>query len=366
MNGRGKHTMENNEKSVKLTKLTECSGCGAKVGAGELAKLLQDLQVHKDPDLLVGFDKSDDAAVYRIHENLAMVQTLDFFPPIANDPYRFGAIAAANSLSDIYAMGGEPKVALNIMMVPEDMEKEDVHQILKGGYDKVYEAGALIVGGHSIYDKEPKYGLSVTGFVNPDRVLTNSGCKPGDRLIYTKPLGIGILATAAKAEMVEEDVLRSVEEIMMTLNKYARDIMVKYEVHACTDVTGFAMLGHMLEMAQGSNTEIHLDLHAVEKLLMPGVLEFAKLGILPASVYRNRRYASQQVMAKDASRAIQDVLYDPQTSGGLLIAVGENEADALLSELKSDKRVPTAEIVGEVREYRNGERIFLHNAQIAK
>lgn len=165
--------------SIKLTKLTECAGCGAKVGAGELQALLGDLQVHTDENLLVGFDKSDDASVYKISEELAIVQTVDFFPPIADDPYRFGAIAAANALSDVYAMGGEPKLALNIMMVPEDMDKAYVHEILRGGYAKVYEAGAMITGGHSIYDKEPKYGLAVTGFVRPDRILTNSGAKAG-------------------------------------------------------------------------------------------------------------------------------------------------------------------------------------------
>lgn len=351
--------MDNEKNKIKLTKLTECSGCGAKVGAGELAKLLQDLHVHSDPNLMVGFDKSDDAAVYRVSEELAMVQTLDFFPPIADDAYRFGAIAATNSLSDIYAMGGEPKLALNIMMIPEDMPKEQVHQILKGGYDKVYEAGALIVGGHSIYDNEPKYGLSVTGFVHPKKVLTNSGCKAGDKLIYTKPLGIGILTTAAKADMVEESVLRHVEDVMMTLNKYARDIMIRYDVHACTDVTGFAMLGHLLEMAQGSDTKIHVHTKSLEGMLMQGVLDFAKLGILPASVYRNRRYAENEVEAGEVSRAMQDVLYDPQTSGGLLIAVGEEEADALLQELKNNSRVPMAEIVGEVGEFDGGKRIIL-------
>ena len=171
------------EENVKLTKLAKCAGCGAKVGAGVLAQLLEGIQVHKDPNLLVGFDKSDDASVYKVSDELALVQTLDFFPPIADDPYTFGQIAATNALSDIYAMGGDPKLALNIMCVPEDMPKDTVHQILRGGYEKVYEAGALITGGHSIFDDEPKYGLSVTGFVHPDRILTNSGAKEGDVLL---------------------------------------------------------------------------------------------------------------------------------------------------------------------------------------
>ena len=176
------------EENVKLTKLAKCAGCGAKVGAGVLAQLLEGIQVHKDPNLLVGFDKSDDASVYKVSDELALVQTLDFFPPIADDPYTFGQIAATNALSDIYAMGGDPKLALNIMCVPEDMPKDTVHQILRGGYEKVYEAGALITGGHSIFDDEPKYGLSVTGFVHPDRILTNSGAKEGDVLLLTKPI----------------------------------------------------------------------------------------------------------------------------------------------------------------------------------
>lgn len=183
------------EQDVKLTKLSRCAGCGAKVGAGVLARLLEGLQVHRDPNLLVGFDRSDDASVYRLSDELALVQTVDFFPPIADDPYLFGQIAAANALSDVYAMGGEPKLALNLMCVPRDMPDEAVHRMLRGGYDKVYEAGCLITGGHSIFDDEPKYGLAVTGFVRPDRVLTNSGARPGDVLLLTKPLGV-MLRTA--------------------------------------------------------------------------------------------------------------------------------------------------------------------------
>ena len=182
--------MDNN---VKLTKLASCAGCGAKVGAGVLAQLLGNLKVRSDPNLLVGFDKSDDASVYKISDDLALVQTVDFFPPIADDPYTFGAIAATNALSDVYAMGGEPKLALNIMAVPEKMPKDVVHEILRGGYDKAYEAGVIITGGHSILDEEPKYGLAVTGFVHPDRILTNSGAKPGDVLLFTKPIGIGVI-----------------------------------------------------------------------------------------------------------------------------------------------------------------------------
>ena len=240
------------ENQVKLTKLAQCAGCGAKVGAGTLAQLLEGIRVHSDPNLLVGFDKSDDASVYRVSDELALVQTVDFFPPIADDPYTFGQIAATNALSDVYAMGGEPKLALNIMCVPEKMEKAAIHQILRGGYDKAYEAGAIITGGHSIFDDEPKYGLAVTGFVHPDRVLTNSGARAGDVLILTKPIGIGVLTSAMKADLCDEETVQLAMRLMTTLNKSARDVMVRHRVHACTDVTGFGLMGHLLEMCQGS------------------------------------------------------------------------------------------------------------------
>ncbi len=388
--------------SIKLTKLTECAGCGAKVGAGELQALLGDLQVRKDPRLLVGFDKSDDASVYKISDELAIVQTVDFFPPIADDPYRFGAIAAANALSDVYAMGGEPKLALNIMMVPEDMDKTHVHEILRGGYAKVYEAGAMITGGHSIYDKEPKYGLAVTGFVHPDRILTNSGAKAGDVLVYTKPLGIGVLTTAAKAEMCDAALTERMEQVMMTLNRTARDVMVRYRVHACTDVTGFGMLGHMLEMASGSDVQIHVDLQAAQAQVIPEAWEFAEMGILPAGMYRNRHFAQGQVQVGEGTdrdgadykvplwsqealesaggvdqrvtmramrseewmQTMQDLLYDPQTSGGLLMAVNPEDAQQLLSDLKEAEKQPGNEgmkcaVIGTVDPYEGGKRILL-------
>lgn len=344
------------DKEVKLTKLANCAGCGAKVGAGVLAKLLDGLKVHSDPNLLVGFDKSDDASVYKISDNLALVQTVDFFPPIADDPYTFGAIAATNALSDVYAMGGEPKLALNIMAVPQDLPKEAVHQILRGGYEKAYEAGAIITGGHSIIDDEPKYGLAVTGFVHPDKVLTNSGAKEGDVLLLTKPLGIGILTTAAKADLVSEETMAYAVKLMTTLNKSARDAMVKYRVHACTDVTGFALLGHACEMAQGSDAEIHIDVDAID--LIPDALEFARLGILPEGMYRNRNFAETYIDAGEAELAKQDMLYDPQTSGGLLIAVHPDDADALYEELK--EAVPSAQRIGTVKKYSGKARIYLH------
>ena len=246
------------ENEVKLTKLASCAGCGAKVGAGTLCQLLEGFATHQDAKLLVGYDKSDDASVYAVTDELAIVQTTDFFPPIVDDPFMYGQIAATNALSDVYAMGGEPKLALNIMCIPEKMEQHTVQEILRGGYAKAYEAGAIISGGHTIHGAEPIYGLAVTGFVHPQKIWRNSGAQPGDVLILTKPLGVGILTTAAKAELVEKKLLSKLYQQMSTLNKYAHDVLIKYAVHACTDVTGFALLGHSLEMAQGSGVNIHL------------------------------------------------------------------------------------------------------------
>lgn len=343
------------EHEVKLTKLAKCAGCGAKVGAGVLAQLLEGIRVHEDPNLLVGFDKSDDASVYKVSDDLALVQTVDFFPPIADDPYLFGQIAATNALSDVYAMGGEPKLCLNIMAIPESMPKEAVHQLLRGGYDKVYEAGALITGGHSILDEEPKYGLAVTGFVHPDRVLTNSGARPGDVLLLTKPLGIGVLTTAAKADMASPAAVALAQQLMTTLNKSARDAMVQYRVHACTDVTGFGLLGHACEMAQGSGVELELRVEDID--LIPEAVELARMGILPAGMYRNRAFAEGEVDAGVTELCKQDLLYDPQTAGGLLMAVDPADADALLAELC--RCVPSAQRIGVVQEYKGGKHIFL-------
>lgn len=340
---------------IKLTKLAKCAGCGAKVGAGVLAKLLSDIKVHHDDNLLVGFDKSDDASVYKISDDLAIVQTVDFFPPIADDPYLFGQIAATNALSDVYAMGGEPKLCLNIMAIPENMPMEAVHALLRGGYDKVYEAGALITGGHSIHDDEPKYGLAVTGFVHPDNMLTNSNARPGDVLLLTKPIGIGVLSTAAKADMLSKSGQELINRLMTTLNKAARDAMVKYNVHACTDVTGFGLIGHTYEMASGSDTEIILDVDSID--LIPEALELARMGMLPAGMYRNRNFAQAHVDAGDTELAKQDMLYDPQTAGGLLIAVAPEDADPLFNELKNT--VPSAQRIGTVSEYKGDKRIRL-------
>ncbi len=329
---------------IKLTKLASCAGCGAKVGAGVLAKLLSDLPTLQDENLLVGFDKSDDAAVYKIKQDLAIVQTLDFFPPIADDPYTFGQIAATNALSDIYAMGGEPKLALNIMCVPKTMPKEAVHEILRGGYEKCAEAGAIICGGHSIYDEEPKYGLSVTGFVHPDKMWKNHGARPGDVLFLTKPIGIGVLTAAQRGDLLEPETHELMIRLMTTLNKSARDVLVNYDVHACTDVTGFSFLGHLYEMCSGSDVSAEIDVSAIS--LIPEALEFARIGILPEGMYRNRTFAEQAVDTGNTELAVCDLLFDPQTSGGLLAAVSEQDAEDVYAALKD--RVPCVQRVGRI------------------
>ena len=333
------------ETEVKLTKLARCAGCGAKVGAGTLCRMLEGFETHYDPRLIVGYDKSDDASVYLLDENTALVQTTDFFPPIVDDPFLYGQIAAANAMSDIYAMGGEPKLALNILCLPEKMEKSTVHQILRGGYAKAYEAGAIITGGHTIHGAEPIYGLAVSGFVRPDKVLTNSGAKPGDVLLLTKPLGIGILTTAYKADMIEQTLMDLLCRQMATLNKAARDIMVDYPVSACTDVTGFALLGHSYEMAQGSGCTIHL--RAQDIPYHGEAYEMAEMGFIPAGAYRNRDYAQAGVkVVGDVSRAMEDICYDPQTSGGLLIALPQRCAQECLERMR--QVIPQAAAIGYV------------------
>ena len=335
------------ETEARLTRLASCAGCGAKVGAGTLAALLQDFKTHTDPRLIVGFDKSDDASVFVINEETALIQTVDFFPPIVDDPYLFGQIAAANAISDIYAMGGEPRLALNVLCVTEGMEEEWIREILRGGYDKAYEAGVIISGGHSIRGSEPLYGLAVTGFASPDKIRKNAAAKPGDVLILTKPLGIGILTTAAKAGLTDRALMDRIYRQMTRLNRDACRIMQRYPVHSCTDVTGFGLLGHSYEMAQGSGCTLHIQVDQVP--FHQEAFEMADMGLVPAGAYRNRDYAGAAVMLRgDVSRAMQDILYDPQTSGGLLIAAEEQESGALLADLR--EKIPEAAIIGYVTE----------------
>ena len=273
-----------------------------------------------DPMLLVGTETADDAAVYQISEELAMIQTVDFFTPVVDDPYLFGQIAAANALSDVYAMGGEPKVALNLAAFPDCLDIEILGKILQGGADKVMEAGAVLAGGHTISDNEPKYGLCVSGFVDPKAMWKNYGAQPGDVLILTKPLGTGIISTAIKGELASEEEISSAVKTMTALNKYARDIAAEFEIHSCTDITGFGLAGHSMEMAKGS--EMTLVLHTEKIPVLPGTKE-----------YRNREYLEEDVFSEIAGTWQEDLVYDPQTSGGLLLAVKKEDAIELLERL---------------------------------
>ncbi len=284
----------------------------------------------------MGYDTSDDASVYRVSADTAVINTTDFFPPIVDDPYMYGQIAAANAISDVYAMGGTPKLALNVMCVAKVMEKETIREILRGGYDKAAEAGVIITGGHTINGAEPIYGLAVTGFVHPDRILSNSAARPGDALILTKRLGTGVLTTARKADesLVSDRVMDRVYRQMATLNKYAAEVMNKYHVSSCTDITGFGLMGHAYEMAEGSRTSIHIKASAVP--VFKEALEMASYGLVPEGAYRNRSYTEGKVLAYEGlDLSLEDLLYDPQTSGGLLISLPEKEAGKCLAEMIS-------------------------------
>ena len=301
----------------------------------------------KDENLLVGIETSDDAAVYKINEDTALIQTIDFFTPVVDDPYVFGQIAAANSLSDVYAMGGDPRLAMNIICFPNFLPPETMAEILKGGHDKVTEAGAITVGGHTVEDDEPKYGLCASGFIHPNDVITNSNAKVGDILVITKPIGLGIVNTAIKADMADKEMYDEGVKLMTTLNKFAKDAMVKASANACTDVTGFGLLGHSLEMAEGSHVTIKLDSKAIP--VVKGVSEFAKMGLIPAGTYANKRFIGDKVIfSDDVKEETRDILFDPQTSGGLLISVRPDKLDILLEELKGS--VNEYAVIGEVIE----------------
>ncbi len=301
-----------------------------------------------DENLIIGLGTSDDAAVYRINDEIAMIQTLDFFTPVVDDPYTFGQIAATNSLSDVYAMGGEPKLALNIVCFPDCLNPKVLGDILRGGSDKVIEAGAILVGGHTVSDDEPKYGLSVTGFVHPDMVLSNANSKIGDILVLTKPIGLGVINTAIKADMVEKHTYDEAVTVMTTLNKYGKDALTKAGgTNSLTDITGFGLLGHALEMAEGSNLTIKIK--SADVPLIDGAFEFANMGLIPAGAYSNRKHIGDKVIFKNSiDKALEDLLYDPQTSGGLLISIKKDNVDSLMKELEGS---PTKyAIIGEVCE----------------
>jgi len=290
--------------------------------------------VYSDPNVLVGFEKADDAGVYRLDDQTAVVQTVDFFTPIVDDPFIYGQIAAANSLSDIYAMGGSPRFALSIVCFPKDKLGEDVlHQVLRGGTDKMKEAEVPVIGGHSVEDQEIKFGYCVTGLIHPDKIYSNSAAKPGDVLLLTKPLGTGIIATGIKLGKTPTDVAQNAIEWMRKLNAPGRDGMEKFHIHSVTDVTGYGLIGHAYEMAQGSGTT--LSGSAAKVPVIEGTEELAKLGMLPGGIESNRRYVGESIVWDGVSSLRQQIMLDPQTSGGLLISLPEEEAGQLAADLEA-------------------------------
>lgn len=336
-------TVKKRGNDIRLTSMVKTSGCAAKLPPDQLHSVIDKLPLMTSENLLEGFETADDALVYRVDGDTVSVQTVDFFPPMVDDPFTFGQVAAANALSDVYAMGGEPNVAMNLLCFPSCLELDVMKQILLGGMDKVREAGAVIAGGHTIADPTPKYGLCVTGFMKKDKVWTNKGAKVGDAVILTKALGAGIINTAAKVDEASEEACKAVIDSMTRLNKYARDIAVKHEIHAATDVTGFSLLGHTCEVASASNVSIKINSENLP--LMPQVYELASMGFIPEGRYTNEDYLYKKVrFAESVDQTTRDICFDPQTSGGLLLFMSPSEADAFVKELGK----PYCKVIGEV------------------
>jgi len=305
------------------------------------------LKFPTDSNLIIGLDIADDAGVYKITDEIAIIQTVDFFTPIVDDPYCFGQIAAANALSDVYAMGGTPKTAMNIVCFPsKTMELSVLRSILEGGIHKMEEAGVVVIGGHSVDDNELKYGLSVTGFINPDLIITKKNLKKGDGLVLTKPLGAGIINTAIKAGLASEKIIKFLTNLMVFLNKSAAEVMKDYPVHACTDITGFGFLGHLAEMIVDS--EYGVKIYTDKMPVIPEAYEYAGMGLVPAGAYKNRQFREAMIeFDPSVKRVVQDILFDPQTSGGLLISVEKKKAEDLAQRLRT-KGIENASVIGEV------------------
>lgn len=311
-----------------------------------LEEILQSLPRQSHPDLLVGMETADDAGVYRLTPEIALIQTVDFFTPVVNDPYTFGQIAAANALSDVYAMGGRPLTALNIVCYPsKTVPKEVLQAILAGGLDKIHEAGALLVGGHSVDDTELKYGLSVTGVVHPERVLTNGGAKLSDQLFLTKPLGTGVIATAIKGRLASPEAEAAAIQVMTALNRLPANCLESQAIHAVTDITGFGLLGHALEMATASKVEITFYAHRVP--LLAAAREYAAMGLVPAGSFANRNFCAKNLqVAPDIDPVLVDLMSDAQTNGGLLLAVSPDQVPPFLDCL--ERNGISFSLIGEV------------------
>lgn len=335
--------------------LSSCTsgGCGAKIGPGELAGILGQLPKFSDPRLTVGFDSSDDAAVFRLNDEMSLISTADFFSPMVDDARSFGRIAATNAMSDVWAMGGTPVLALNIVCFPEALDKSLLGDMLAGGAEKIQEAGAILGGGHSIYDKEPKYGLAVTGLVDNDKVIRNDTLRVGDKLILTKALGVGIVMAAARADCASPEAQAKAVASMERLNRYAAEKMAGYDISACTDITGFGLLAHLGEMAAG---RVSIRVFADALPTIPEAVDYANDFLLTAAGQRNRNHLGERVNVDALPFATQELLFDPQTSGGLLIAVAPGEAETLAAAIQKDD--PAAAIVGEVIPLADREAVF--------
>jgi selenide,water dikinase len=329
---------------INLTTLVKAGGCASKLSPSLLERVLKTVPRYPDDNVLVGFDTADDAGVYRLTDDLALVQTIDFFTPIVDDPFTFGAIAATNAISDIYAMGGRPICGVSVVTYPPKGELDALAAIMRGGAEKMREAGCAVLGGHSVSDEEPKFGYAVSGLIHPDRILKNTGARAGDALVFSKRIGTGVVSTALKRGIADPAHVAASIESMTTLNRETCEAMLAFDVHGCTDVTGFGLIGHAREMAMGSKVTLEIETDAIR--FLPGAIEYARIGAVPGGQKNNYEFASCVVeMTREIAPEIETLLYDPQTAGGLLISVAESDADKLL------EKVPAAYRIGRVKDY---------------
>jgi selenide,water dikinase len=332
---------------VDLLKMVEHGGCSSKISPKQLEEILKHLPLPADPNILVDVDTHDDAGVYRVNDDLALVFTTDFFPPVCSDPYEFGQIAAANSISDVYAMGGDPVLALNIMMFPASkLPMEAYAEILKGGFDKATEAGVRIIGGHTIDDSPPKYGLAVVGYVHPKKILTNSGAGEGDTLILTKPIGTGVIMAGHRLGMASDNDIVEAKKLMKLLNKSGAEVMKKYNLRAATDITGFGLAGHALKMAKASNVSIVLNMNKVP--LIGSAYKLTDEGCIPGASFRNLEYVEEYLqVSPNLDYNLKMLAFDAQTSGGLLMCVPTDKVESILTDLKS-AGLSSSSVIGQV------------------
>ena len=320
---------------VDLLQMVESGGCSAKISPKQLEEILKYLPLPKDPNILVDIDTHDDAGVYKVNDDLALVLTTDFFPPVCSDPYEFGQIAAANSISDVYAMGGDPVLALNIMMFPAaKLPMEAYAEILKGGFDKATEAGVRIIGGHTLDDYPPKYGLAVVGYIHPGKIITNAGVIPGDSLILTKPIGTGVILAGHRLGMVSDDNLAEAKGLMKLLNKTGAEVMKRYNIRGATDITGFGLAGHTLKMAKASKVSLIINMKEVP--LIGNSYQLIDDGCIPGASFRNLDYAEKDIdFASDLDYNLKMIAFDAQTSGGLLFSAPSDKVNKILEDLRS-------------------------------